>query len=141
MDGFTLGRDVILTYNAPEGVIDFDMITGFKADPKVGEINVIGMDGITRHIITHDGWEGEFDIDRSNDTVDSVWAQLEENYHAGMAQGTGIINETIMEEDGAVSQYQYTEVLLKLKNAGDKKGKEVVKQKMGFFAQRRLKIA
>jgi hypothetical protein len=54
---------------------------------------------------------------------------------------SGTITETIQEPGGGVSVYRYDAVVFKLKTLGDKKGNELIKGKMGFFAQRRIKVA
>ena len=79
-------------------------------------------------------------VDRSNSAVDDYFAQLESNYYAGLTIGAAQITETITEVNGGITQYRYTGVMLKLDDAGELSGENLVKQKMSWCASKRLKI-
>jgi hypothetical protein len=102
---------------------------------------VKGLDGISRPVRFFDGWTGGFDLERQDSTVDDYFAQLEANYYAGLNEAPVSITETITEVSGAVTQYRYLGVLLKLDDAGDKAGDSTIKQKLSFMASRRVKVA
>lgn len=140
INGFTIGKDTTLVINTPSGVKKFSLITGFSSKPETTTIKVKGLDGITRPLVFHDGWGGQFDLERQNGELESYWAELEENYHAGISLQAGTIIETIREADGSVTQYRYTGVVLKLEDLGDRAGDKTVKQKLGFMASRRIKV-
>jgi hypothetical protein len=80
-------------------------------------------------------------VERQDSTLDDFWAQFEANYYAGISEQGMTLTETITEPSGAVSQYRYVEVLLKLEDAGSWEGDKTVKQKASFVAARRLKVA
>lgn len=141
VNGFSVGRDVTLTVNTDSGLQRFPLITGFDAKPEVSDAKVKGLDGLTRHVIFHDGWAGSFDIERQDASLDNYWAQLESNYFAGFSSGAATITETITEVTGAVSQFRFEGVVLKLDDAGAWKGDATVKQKLAFMASRRIKVA
>ena len=141
LNGLNVGKDVSLVINTSKGVQRFTYITSFDANPTTGDLKSIGLDGRARHAIVHEGWEGELDFDRDSSTFDDFWAQLEADYYAGMDQASGTINETITEVGGGLSQYRYDNVVFKLKSTGPKKGNDLIKGKMGFFAERRIKVA
>lgn len=137
INGFTVGRDVTLTVTTDSGPLDLNLITNFRSKPEQTEQKTKGIDGVTRHVRFPDGWSGSFDISRTDSTVDDYFAQLEANYYAGINEQPGTITETITEVSGAVSQYRYTGVLLKLDDAGEFAGDKVVTQKLSFVASRR----
>jgi len=141
INGFSVGRDVSLDIVGPAGPVRLNLITAFRSKQEVNEQKVKGMDGITRPLRFFDGWTGGFDIERQDSTVDDYFCQLEANYYSGLNEATVSITETITEVSGAVTQYRYVGVLLKYEDAGEKKGDTTVKQKLGFFASRRLKVA
>jgi len=141
VNGFTIGRDVSLVINSPEGIQRFSLITGFSSKPMTTDAKVKGLDGITRHVIFYDGWQGNFDLDRQDDTLEAYWAKLEDDFYSGMAQVAATITETIAEVDGSVSQYRYDGVIFKLEDAGDKKGDKTVAQKLSFVCSRRIKVS
>ena len=139
--GLNVGKDVSVVVNTTTGIQRFSYVTGFDANPVTGDLKSTGLDGRTRHGITHDGWEGEIDFDRDSDSFDAFWATIEANYFAGMDQLLGIITETIIEVGGGVSVYRYDNVTFKLKSLGNKKGNNLIQGKVGFFAERRIKAA
>lgn len=141
LNGFSVGRDVSLDIVGAAGAIQFSMITGFRSKPDITDAKVKGLDGITRHVRFPDGWSGSFSIERQDSTVDDYFAQIEANYYAGLNEIPVTITETITEVSGAVTQYRYLQVLLKLDDAGDWKGDATIKQSVSFVAARRVKIA
>lgn len=140
INGFTVGRDLTLVINAPEGVLRITLQTEFDAKPTVTDAKVIGLDGIVRHVIFHAGWQGNVSVERQDATLDNYWAQLEDDYYNGLVQGACTISETITEPDGSVSQFRYEGVVLKLTDKGNFKGDSTVKQKLDFLASRRKKV-
>ena len=141
INNFSVGRDVTLTIVTPSGPLNLNLITGFGASPEMPDVKVKGLDGITRHARFFDGWRGKFDLERSDSTVDDYFAQLEANYYAGINEQPATITETITEPNGAVTQYRYLNVLMKLDDAGEWRGDATVKQKISFVSARRNKIA
>lgn len=141
-NGLNIGRDVSIVINANGGVQRVSYITGFKANPQTGSIKSLGLDGRARFAVTHEGWEGEIDLDRQDSSFDDLWAQFEADYYAGVdSNSNGTINETIIEVGGGVSQYRYDNVTFVLKTLGDKKGNDLIKGVLGFHAERRIKVS
>lgn len=141
VNGFTVGRDLSLDIIGANGPLRFNLITDFKAKPDITDQKVKGLDGITRHVRFPDGWSGSFTVERQDSTIDDYFAQVEANYYAGLNETTLTLTETITEASGAVSQFRYTGVLLKLDDAGEYKGDSTVKQMVSFVAARRIKVA
>lgn len=141
VNGYSVGRDVSLDIVGPNGPLRFNQITKFSSKPDTTDHKIKGLDGVTRHVRFPDGWSGGFDIERRDSTLDDYFAQLEANYYGGLNEQPLTITETITEVSGAVTQYRYTEVLLRLDSAGDWAGDSVVSQKVSFMAARRIKVA
>ncbi len=141
VNGFTVGRDVSLDIVGLNGPIRFSLITGFNARPDTTDVKVKGLDGKTRHVMFPDGWTGTFDVERQDSTVDDIFAQLESNFYSGLNLPAISIMETITEVSGAVTQYRFTDVILRLDDAGAYAGDQTVKQRLSFMASRRMKVA
>lgn len=139
--GYTIGRDVAIDIIGPNGPLRFKVRTGFSSRPVYDKVKVKRADGITDHLNNPDGWEGDFDFERQGDEIDAYFAQLEEDWHQGRDTLPVQITETITEKNGAVSQYRYLNVALTYDNAGEKSGTGTVKQKIGWNASRRKKVA
>ena len=141
VNSFSVGRDVSLDIVGPTGPLRFNLITKFSSKQEVKSNAVKGLDGITRPVRFFDGWSGGFDIERQDSTVDDYFSQLEANYYAGLNEASVTITETVTEVSGAITQYRYLGVLLRLDDAGDYAGDATVKQKISFIASRRVKVA
>jgi hypothetical protein len=87
------------------------------------------------------GWSGSFEIERANSVIDDYFARIEAGYYAGIAPDVVTIQETIQEVKGGITQYLYTGVALKLDDTGTREADNPQKQKVGFRASQRLKVA
>lgn len=141
LNNFSVGRDVSLDIVGPNGPLRFSLVTKFTSKQQTKAEMIKGLDGISRPVRFFEGWEGSFDLERQDSTVDDYFAQIEANYYAGLNEGPVTITETITEVSGSVTQYRYLGVLLRLDDAGDKSGDMTVKQKLSFMASRRVKVA
>lgn len=140
-NNFNVGRDITLTIVTTSGPLNFNLLTSFRSKQDSTEQRIKGIDGVTRPVRFFDGWSGGFSIDRQDSTVDDYFSQLEANYYAGVNEQAASITETVTEVSGAVTQYRYVGVLLKLDDAGTWEGDKTVKQSISFMASRRMKIA
>ncbi len=140
-NGLSTGIDHKLVFNDINGVENFVIIENFtsKEDAVVGK--EIAMDGTVRHPKFHEGWSGSFTLQRTSNFADNYFALQEAAYYLGIDQLPMIITETITEPDGSINQYQYTNVVLALEDAGNWSGTEIVKQRISFMASRKLELA
>lgn len=141
--GQSLGKDVRLVIVAGGGtVLDVppSAITKFSAKPTTGDEKRTGMDGEVRHLITHEGWSGSLEIDRLDSQIEDYWAAAEAAYFAGQSLPWGTIQETIQEPSGAITQWRYERVVLKVDDLGDREGNKTIKMKVSFMASRRIKV-
>ncbi len=107
VNSFSVGRDVTLNIQTPQGPLVSNLVTGFDSKPDMTEQKVKGLDGITRPVRFFDGWSGKFEIERQDDTLDSYFAMIEQNYYLGIPEAPCSITETIENPNGAISQYRY----------------------------------
>lgn len=141
LNSYTVGRDVSLNIIGPNGPLNFSQVVGFQSKPDTTDQKIKGLDGVTRHLRFPDGWSGKFDIERQDSTLDDYWAQIENNYYAGLNETPISITETIREVNGSISQYRYVDVLLTIDDAGSYAGDKSVKQSVKFVSARRLKVS
>lgn len=140
VNGFSIGRDCVLNVITPSGPLRFPLLNSFEANPDLSDEKRVALDGITRHAVFHEGWSGSLSFDRSDNNFEDYWAQVESDYYAGLNNASATIIETITEVNGAVSQYQFTGVVLKPK-FGEWAGNKVVTNGCAFMATRRIKLA
>jgi hypothetical protein len=140
LNGFTIGRDLSVNIQTPNGPLNLALVTKFTAKPDITDVKVKGLDGRTRHLRFPDGWSGSFEVERQDSTLDDYFASEEANFYAGLDLAPSTITETITEASGVVSQYQFVGVIFKLEDAGDFAGDATVKQKLSFVAEQRIKL-
>jgi hypothetical protein len=140
LNGFTVGRDLALNVQTPNGALSLTGLTKFTAKPDNKDQKLTLMSGRTVHLVFPDGWSGSFEVERIDSTFDDFFAAQEANYYAGLDLLPSTITETITEASGAVSQYQFVGVIFKLDDAGDWAGDATVKQKLSFVAEQRIKL-
>lgn len=138
---FNVGKDVTLTVVTGAGPLSMRLITAFQSKQDTTEQKIKALDGITRHVRFMDGWSGRFNLERRDRALDDYFNQIETDYYAGIDETEVTITETITEQNGAVSQYRYREVLLKFDDAGEWRGDNTVKMTVSFLASRRQTVA
>lgn len=140
--GFSVGRDVGAVIILSDGsALSLDKVTGFTAKPDTSTQKVKGLDGTIINLRWHEGWSGTFMIERRSATIDQYFAQIEADYFAGKDEQPAVLQQTILEPDGTVSQYRFTNVLLTYDDAGDWAADKTVSQKVSFVAYRRIQQA
>jgi hypothetical protein len=140
LNGLSSGIDHKLTFTDVNGVQNFTIIENFTSKEDAVTDKLIAMDGTVRHPKFHQGWSGTFMLERNSDFMDAYIAVQEAAYYQGLDQVNLTIQETIQENDGTVSQYQYIQVVITLEDAGTYSGTEIVKQNVTFAASRKLQL-
>lgn len=141
IDGFTIGRDVSITINMPQGLVRFSNITGFTRQQISTGIESKGLDGTDRFGEIPSGWQGTIEVDRANSNLDQAFAFLEGLYYSGANVPASTISETTTEKNGATTQFRYTGVAFKFDNPGDAKGDQKVTQTFSWKASRRKLVS
>ncbi|HTW27869.1 MAG TPA: hypothetical protein VME92_12135 [Acetobacteraceae bacterium] len=137
---FSLGRDCQVVLMGPFGRVDISHVTGFEAKQVTHPIRVDRLDGTQLAAELPKGWEGSFDIERGDSTVDDFVAKAEQAYYTGGSMAYGTLYQYVTETDGSTSTYQFDSAVFKLTSSGAWKGDASVKQKLEFFAARRTRI-
>ena len=140
LDGLTSGIDHKLVITDINGVEQFALLESFTSKEDATVDKQIQMDGNVRHPKFHQGWSGSFVLQRNSPVTDAYFAAQEASYYLGLDQIPATITETITENDGTVSQWQYSQVVLTLDSAGNYSGTEIVKQSVSFNAARKFQL-
>jgi len=140
LNGLSSGIDSKVTFTDLNGVLNFSIIENFTAKEDATTDKVVAMDGTVRHPKFHQGWSGSFMLERNSNFMDNYIAAQEAAYYRGLDQINVTISQTITENNGTVSQYQYTECVLYLEDSGNYSGTEIVKQSVSFVSARKLQL-
>ncbi len=137
---FSLGRDCQVVVMGPFGRVDLSHVTGFEARQLTQALRVDRLDGTQLGAELPKGWEGSFDVERGTSAVDDFIAQAEQSYYNSGSLPYGTLYQYVTETDGSTSTYQFDSVVFKLSSSGAWKGDASVKQKLEFFAARRMRV-
>lgn len=142
VNGYSVGRDVTLDIvDATGALVRPSIATGFSSKQITTDRDVQRLDGQNDGLYLPKGWSGDFDYERQNSVLEDYIVSIEASYYAGANLSPLTITETIRENNGAVTQYRYTGVQIKLDDSGAWKGDDTVKQKLAWTATRRQKIS
>ena len=139
-NAFSLGRDTQLVVIAPTGRIDLTHVTGFESHQMTQPIRVDRLDGTQMAAELPKGWEGSFDLERGSSAADDFIASTEQAFYTNGQLPTNTLYQYVTEANGSTSTYQYDSAVLKLASAGTWRGDAAVKQKLEFFATRRVRV-
>ncbi len=137
INGISVGKDVFLTLTSPTGLITTCRIKGFNSRQKTSNRETASLDGINRHVNIPMGWEGDFEMERTDNTIDAYISNLEDSYYQGQNIPTITITQTITEANGSTSQYQFQGVVLSYTDAGAWRAEDYITLKLTFSAQKR----
>lgn len=134
---FNIGSDVVMTFlsnGVPFGAI---LLTSFESKQLTTKLTSKPITGDPGYRENEEGWEGTFEVDRSNPTLDDFFAAKETARFSGQQPPVVTITEAITNVDNSVSRYRYEGVAMKLDNAGKKSSDEKVVQTVSYTAARR----
>lgn len=137
---FSVGRDTQLVVIGPSGQITLNHITAFDSRQITQSVRVNRLDGNQMGIELPKGWEGSFELERGDSVVEDFIAAMEQSYFNGSTSGLSSMYQYVSEVDGSTSTYQFDSVVFHLSNAGQWRGDTAVKQKLEFFASRKVRI-
>lgn len=144
VNGYTVGRDLVVTMAGPGGqsiVIDSDQVTHFDAKPLKREDFARPLNSPPRPLYIPDGWRGTVEVDRADATLDTFQSNQEANFWNGQNILSGTMLETITEDDGSVTQYQFTSVMYWVEEPGTYRADGKVMQRIDFCAGQRKRIS
>jgi|ERR1700729_7620 len=138
-NNFSVGKDVTINLVGYDGTIQsFPLQLSFDAKQETKDISIHAMNGTPYFLDLPAGWTGSFSYDRQGPLIDAYFARLEAAYYNGTPIQACSITETIQEPSGAISQFQYTGVVMKLSDAGSWKGDSQVTVKVDWKASFRV---
>jgi len=136
--GFSIGRDISVQFNTPQGPVKFRNITSFSRKSINVGIESKGINGTDYFATIYGGWEGSIEVDRMNPAMDLFFAFMENLYYTGQNVPDSLISEAMTEANGALTQFTYTRLAWQYTDAGTAKGDEKITQSASWKASRRL---
>jgi hypothetical protein len=129
-------------YDGTSGaLVDFDDIESIKITAQKHDIAARPYNDDPRFGYVADGFKIEFDIVRTDSSLEDYAVLQNQNLDNGVVQNPGFLNETIINPDGSTSRYQYTNFVWFVTDHGDVSREKIVKIKVEGMASRKVQIA
>ena len=94
-----------------------------------------------RYGFVPDGFSIEFSITRTGSILEDLMVTFANNFSAGQVQKPGYLNQSIINPDGSVSRYQYTNMVIFLTDHGNISRDKTVTLKLTGRASRKVIIS
>jgi hypothetical protein len=140
-NGLSLGRDYKFDVMTSTGLLVLPTLLNFKRKKINHKVTVKPLNSLPIHLnFQEGGWEGSFEVSRSDATLDMYFANFEAQYYAGVNLPSGFIQETIEEVVGTITTFQYQGVVLFFEDAGDAEAEKNVIQRVSWCASTRIPL-
>lgn len=143
LNQFVVGRSVKVVVTNPltgASPLTLTNITSFESKSSVEKITSKPMNSPPIFASAPNGWTGNFEFDRVDNTIDNFFNAQEATYWANGQTFSGQIFEYITELNGTTSQYRYDGVMLTITDAGKKTSQAKIPMKVEFEASRRVTV-
>lgn len=140
VNGFNVGSDTKVSLISGGAIVSAQIVTEFDYKQITTDLKDVGIDGQNRYRYLEEGWEGSFQYDKADDTVDAYFAQKEANRYAGLPPPVVTITQTDNNADGSIAVYRFQGVTMTLSEGGNRTGDAKVNQRVAWRASRRIKV-
>jgi hypothetical protein len=139
-NSFNIGRDTTLTLIGPFGLVTLVNVVSFDEQQETSQVGDTLLNGDHINAEIPMGWSGSFMVDRGSNDLDTLFGQIEAAWFNNGTIANSTLYKKVIETNGSTSNYQYTNVALKLSNGGNAKGDAITQQSVSFRAARRLAV-
>jgi hypothetical protein len=122
-------------------VIPSAQVTHFDAKPIKKEAWSRPLNSPPQPIYMPDGWKGTIMVDRADATLDTFQAGLESAFWNGQNTLSGTIMQTITEDNGGTTQFQFINVMFWIEAPGAYAVDGIIKQTIEFCSGERKRVA
>lgn len=137
---FTVGRQMTLALVVNGEIVATGALTELEYKQEKIKLKSRPLNGKPVNKWIPDGWTGTLTFDRQDSTLDDYFSDEEENWWNSGDVAQIYIYETVAENDGSTSQYQFNGVQLEF-DGGMWKQDDKVTQKASFVASDRPRVS
>jgi len=143
VNGMNVGVDYSITYydSVSGGLINLGDVQDVKISALKHDIKSAPYNQVPRYGYIPDGFKVDFTITRNGSILEDLMVAFSASFNAGNVSGAGYLNETIINADGSVSRYQYTNFVVFLTDHGHISREKTVTITLEGMASDKLKIA
>ena len=141
INGFNVGQDISISIQDDTGVVvdssQLGHLMEIDATMEDTELRVIPIsnNGLPLFDTLYHGWSGRMTFTRMNGALDNLLTALENNFFNTGRRQKFTLNCTILNRDGSVDQYVFTQVTLSRGGFGNFRADKEVDQVFSFRAQ------
>jgi len=138
-----VGVDYSISYfeSVSGGLINLGDVQNVSIAAQKHDINSRPYNQVPRFGYIPDGFRVNFTITRNGSILEDMMVALSAAFNVGAVQTPGYLNETIINADGSISRYQYTNFVVFLTDHGDISREKTVTIKLEGMASEKVKIA
>lgn len=110
VNAMSVGRDYSFAYyDADSGqIVDMGDLQNVRITANKHAIKSMPYNGVPRFGYIPDGYAISFEITRTGSALEDFQLAANTRFNRGQSTRAGFLNETVTNEDGSVSRYQYT---------------------------------
>ncbi len=138
-----VGRDYTFGfYDGNTGtIVDLGDVQNVRVTANYHDIASRPYNDVPRFGYIPDGYSISFTITRTGPELEEFQLAASQRFNDGAIVKPGFLNETVTNQDGTVSRYQYTGFCFKVTDLGDISRESVVKMTCTGLASAKVKIA
>jgi hypothetical protein len=139
--GVNIGSDTTVNFLVFGVVVNWQIVTSFEERQLTEKVTSDAITGVVRVRDVERGWEGTFEYDRADPSIESFFAAKEVARFSGGIVPDVQIATTTTNVDQTVSRFQHTGVTMTLETTGPKTGSALQKGRVSWRSSRRLRTA
>jgi hypothetical protein len=138
-----VGVDYNITYfeSGAGTLIDLGDVQNVKIIANKHDISSKPYNQVPRFGYVPDGFKIDFTITRTGSILEDLMVTFSANFNAGNILTPGFLNQSIINPNGVVRRYQYTNLVVFLTDHGDISREKVVSLKLEAMASDKVQIA
>lgn len=143
INGMNVGVDYSITYyeSASSTLIQLGDVQNVKIAAQKHDIKSAPYNQVPRYGFIPDGYKIDFTITRTGSVLEDLMVAFSASFNAGNIITPGFLNQSIINPDGTVRRYQYTNFVVFLTDHGDISREKVVTLKLDGMASDKITIA
>ena len=143
VNNMNVGRDYTFGYyDANTGtVVDLGDIQSIRITAQYHDIANRPYNNVPTYGYIHDGYNISFTITRTGKALEEFQLAATNAFNSGSVIQPGYLNETVTNQDGSTSRYQYQKFVFKVTDLGDISREQVVKLTASGMASSKVLIS
>lgn len=143
INGMNTGVDYSLFYfdGTNGALVDLGDVQDVRITAMKHDIKSMPYNDVPRYGFVPDGYKIDFTITRTGAAIEDFMVTAAQNFNQGAVQKPGFLNQSIINPDGTIRRFQYTNMVIFLTDHGSISRDKVVSLKLEGYASDKKQIA